>query len=168
MASKLTKPKRPSYSQEDIAAGLRALALYGGGSTRAARALASDGLPVDKGTLESWREKYAVEYEATVYELRQAIGQKVSDGAMEQVAAAHEVETMLIEETQKKLKDIPAQALAKAALSMSQVKKTNVEMARLLRNEPTVITEVKNIDESLDELRNLGVLDVEAEEIKGG
>lgn len=123
---------------------------------------------MSKQSLDQWREKYPVEYEGIVYELRQSIGQKVSDGAMETVAAAHEVEAALIAETQKKLHDIPAQALAKAALSMSQVKKTNAEMARLLRNEPTSITEVRAIDESLDELKSLGVIDVEAEEVKGG
>jgi hypothetical protein len=165
--------RRPSsprdYSELDIATGLRALALYGGNAAKASRALLSDGRPIPEKTLCSWRDgKYAVQYEELVYELRQSIGQKVSDDAMEVAVQASEVETALIAATQANLHDIPAKDLAKAALNMAQLKKTNIEAARLLRNEPTQITETRNVYESLEELKSLGVIDVEAEEIKGG
>ena len=151
----------------DVATGLRALALYGGNAQKAAKALLAEGRPIPAKTLTQWRNgKHAVEYEDIVHELRQAIGQKVSDEAMEVAAAASEVEAELIAETKAQLHDIPAKDLAKAALNMSQIKRTNIESARLLRNEPTQITETRNVDESIEELRSLGVIDVEAEEIE--
>lgn len=151
----------------DVATGLRALALYGGNAQKASKALTAEGRPIPAKTLTNWRNgKYAVQYEDLVHDMRQAIGQKVSDDAMEVAAAASEVEAKLIAETQAQLHDIPAKDLAKAALNMSQIKRTNIESARLLRNEPTQITETRNVDESLEELRALGVIDVEAEEIE--
>lgn len=171
MASGLEKrkPKTPTdYTELDVAVGLRALALYGGNAAKAARALVSDGRPISEKTLRNWRDgKYAVQYEDLVYELRQSIGQKVSDEAMEIAAQASEVETALISATQANLHDIPAKDLAKAALNMAQIKRTNVETARLLRNEPTQITEHRSVDDSLAELRSLGVIEVEAEEVEG-
>lgn len=155
------------WTQLDIATGLRTLALYGGNVTRAAAALKAEGKPISTKVLASWKnEKYAVQYEDIVYELRQSIGQKISDDAMEVAAAASGVEAALIAETQRQLADIPAKDLAKSALNMAQIKRNNVETARLLRNEPTQITETRSVDESLDELRALGVIDVEAEEIE--
>jgi hypothetical protein len=162
------RPKSPrDYTELDVATGLRTLALYGGNSAKASRALLSQGRPIPEKTLRDWRDgKYAVQYEDLVYDLRQSIGQKVSDEAMEIAAQATEVETALISATQANLHDIPAKDLAKAALNMAQIKKTNIEAARLLRNEPTQIVENRSVYESLEELKALGVIDVEAEEIK--
>jgi hypothetical protein len=155
------------WTMVDVAAGLRALALYGGNAERAARALAESGPPIAAKTLRQWkRGKYAVQYEEIVYELRQTIGHKVSDDAMEVAAAASEVEAQLISETKAQLHDIPAKDLAKAALNMAQIKRTNIESARLLRNEPTQITEHRSVDESIEELRALGVIEVDAEEVE--
>jgi hypothetical protein len=155
------------WTQLEIATGLRTLALYGGNAARASASLTADGRPISAKVLTSWKkEKYAVQYEDIVYELRQSIGQRISDDAMEVAAAASDVEAALITETQRQLADIPAKDLAKSALNMAQIKRNNVETARLLRNEPTQITETRSVDESLDELRALGVIDVEAEEIE--
>lgn len=155
------------WSQLEVATALRTLALYGGNASRASSVLTAEGKPISAKVLTSWKkEKYAVEYEDIVYELRQSIGQRISDDAMEVAAAASDVEATLIAETQRQLADIPAKDLAKSALNMAQIKRNNVETARLLRNEPTQITETRSVDESLDELRALGVIDVEAEEIE--
>lgn len=168
--SEVGKPKSArDWTELDVATGLRVLALYGGNASKASRALIAEGRPIPESTLLSWRnEKYAVQYEDLVYEMRQSIGQKVSDESMEIAAKATEVESALIAATQANLHDIPAKDLAKAALNMAQIKRTNIESARLLRNEPTQITEVRNVDESLEELKSLGVIDVEAVEEDGG
>jgi hypothetical protein len=172
MASDLEKrrPNSPTdYTELDVATGLRAMALYGGNAQKASRALTAEGRPIPAKTLKQWRDgRYAVQYEDMVYELRQSIGQKVSDEAMEIAAQATEVETALIAATQANLHDIPAKDLAKAALNMAQIKRTNVETARLLRNEPTQIVENRSVQDSLEELRSLGVIEVEVEEIEGG
>ena len=162
------KPATPQDMTElDIAEGLRMLALYGGNSAKASAALLSEGRPISASTLQRWRtETYPVQYEDIVYRLRQDIGQKVSDGAMETATAAHALEAEMIAKAQQNLHEIPAKDLPKAALNMAQVKRTNVEVARLLRNEPTAITEVRDYSESLDELKALGIIEVEAEEVE--
>lgn len=160
------KPASPSDMTElDIAEALRYMALYGGNAARAAQAMLADGRPVTAETIRGWAKgKYAIQYEDIVYRLRQDIGQRVSDDAMETAAAANSVEAELIARAQAELHAIPAEQLPKAALNMAQVKRTNVETARLLRNEPTAITETRDYQESIDELKALGVLSVEAEE----
>jgi hypothetical protein len=161
------KPATAQANTElDIAEGLRMLALYGGNANRASAALLSEGRPISAATLRIWQtEKYPVQYEDIAYRLRQDIGQKVSDGAMENATAAHALEAEMIAQAQQNLHKIPAKDLPKAALNMAQVKRTNVEVARLLRNEPTAITEVRDYTESLDELKSLGIIEVEAEEV---
>lgn len=154
------------YSQVEVAEGLRVLALYGGNYKRAEAALKAQGLPISNDTLKVWRtEKYPVEYEDIVYRLRETIGQQVSDGAMEVADSAQQLSSEMIARLQENLHEVPAKELAKAALNMAQTSRTNVEVARLLRNEPTSIQEVRSVDESLDVLRDLDVIDVEAEEV---
>jgi hypothetical protein len=154
------------YTQLDVAKALRALALYGGNAARASKALTAEGLPVPVPTLEQWRSTtYPVEYEQIVYELRQKIGSQVSDGAMEVAVDAQQLSAEMIARLQRELHEVPAKELAKAALNMAQTSRTNIEVARLLRNEPTSITEVRSVDETLDVLRDLDVIDVEAEEL---
>jgi hypothetical protein len=155
------------YTQVEVAQALRTLALYGGSESRAARALASEGLPIPKETLALWRsERYPVEYEDIVYRLRESIGSQVSDGAMEVASNAQALSAQMIDRLQAELHEVPAKELAKAALNMAQTSRTNVEVARLLRNEPTSIQEVRSVDETLDVLADLDVIDVEAEEVE--
>lgn len=162
--SEIEKPS--DFTQIDIAQALRTLALYGGSYTRAARALTSEGRPVPADRLKRWREdQYAVEYEDIVYELREKIGSQVSDGAMEVAAGAQELSAKMVARLQNELHDVPAKELAKAALNMAQTSRTNIEVARLLRNEPTSINEVRSVDETLATLRDLDVIDVTAEEV---
>lgn len=151
----------------DIAEGLRMLALYGGDAARASRAMLAEGRPVSTSTLRKWKdEDHAVQYEDIVYRLRQNIGQRISDDAMENATAAQSIEAEMISRAQQNLHEIPAKDLPKAALNMAQVKRTNVEVARLLRNEPTAITETRDYAESLDELKGLGIIEVQAEEVE--
>lgn len=158
-----TEIEKPNdYTQIDVGMGLRALALYGGNYARASRALTADGRPIPPKLLKTWREDtYAIEYEAVVYELREKIGSQVSDGAMEVAVSAQELSAQMVAQLQENLHEVPAKELAKAALNMAQVSRTNVEVGRLLRNEPTSITEVRSVDESLAALEDLDVIDVE-------
>lgn len=161
------QPNSPTdYTELDKAEALRALALYGGSPAKAARALASEGRIISTATLTSWREEHAVQYEEIVHGLRQQIGQHMSDTAVEVAGQAADLEAQMIARAQENLHEIPAAQLPKAALNMAQVKRTNIEVARLLRNEPTQITENRSVYESLDELKALGVIEVEAEEVE--
>lgn len=150
------------FTQLDIAMGLRALALYGGNCQRASQALTAEGRPVPPGKLKKWRdEDYPVQYEEIVYNLRSKIGEQVSDGAMEVATQAQDLSVQLMDQLKENLVELPASQLAKAALNMAQTSRTNVEVARLLRNEPTQITEVRTVDDSLDTLKELDILDID-------
>lgn len=154
------------FTQLDIAMGLRALALYGGNCQRASQALTAEGRPIPPGRLKQWKEDdYPVQYEEIVYTLRQKIGEKISDGAMEVASAAQSLSHQLIDQLQENLVELPASQLAKAALNMAQTSRTNIEVARLMRDQPTAITEVRTLDDSLDTLKDLDVLDVEAADV---
>lgn len=159
----VTDIQKPSdFSQLDIAMGLRALALYGGNCQQASRALTAEGRPITPDRLKKWKEEdYPVQYEEVVYTLRQKIGEQISDGAMEVAANAQQLSNQMIDLLQENLAQIPASQLAKAALNMAQTSRTNVETARLLRDQPTQITEVRTVDDSLDTLKELDILSVD-------
>lgn len=155
------------FNELDRAVAFKVLALNGGNYSKAARALKSEGRPIHPDTLQRWREEtYPVEYETIVEEMRSRISSHVSDGAMETAVNAQEVTGEMIARLQENLHEVPIKDLPKAALNMAQTSRTNAEVARLLRNEPTSIVEVRTIDESLDVLRDLDVIDVTAEEVE--
>lgn len=155
------------FTEPEIAEALRVLALYGGSYARASTALHAQGLPITASRLKTWRtETYPVQYEDTVYRLRESIGQQVSDGAMEVAANAQALSSEMIARLQENLHDVPVKELAKAALNMAQTSRTNAEVARLLRNEPTSIQEVRSVDETLDVLRDLDVIDVPESDVE--
>ena len=158
------------YNEIEIQTGLRVLALCGGNITRAHKQLAGAGKHIPKSTLRDWRnETYCVRYEEILADLRQEIGEKVSDEAMEIAGQATQVEKQLIEELQEKLHEIPEGQLAKSALAMAQSKEINTRTARMLRDQPTSITEVRDPDDIIAELKHLGLVqgsvDSTAEEV---
>ena len=153
------------FTEEDIALALRTIALVGGNCTRAATILESEGREVSHTTLRKWKdEKYPVQYEEIVYNLRESIGSKVSDGAMEVATQAQDLSAEMVRRLQENLHEVPTKDLAKAALNVAQTSRTNVEVARLLRNQPNSIVEVRSVDESLDRLKELDVIDVDVVE----
>jgi hypothetical protein len=163
-----TEIQKPSdFTQLDVAMGLRALALYGGNCQRASQALTAEGRPIPPGRLKKWKEEdYPVQYEEVVYTLRQKIGEQVSDGAMETAANAQQLSNQMIDLLQENLAELPASQLAKAALNMAQTSRTNIEVARLLRDQPTQITEVRTLDDSLDTLKELDLLDIDPGDVE--
>lgn len=157
--------RRKHYTELEVAQGLRQLALYGGNLQRTSDTLKAEGLEVSTATLKRWRnEDYPVQYEDIVYKLRQTIGSQVSDGAMEVAVDAMDASAQLVERVQQNLTEIAPKDAAKAALNLAQTGRTHVEVARLLRNEPNSIVEVRSVDESLDRLEELDVVDATVEE----
>lgn len=155
------------WGPEEIELGLRTLVLTGGNAAAAARRLASmeDPRPIDRRTLQHWKEdRFAHRYEQLVAEIRADLTTNVADQAMGLAEEVAEVEAELIRETRAKLKDIPAQHLARSALALAQVRSTNVQTARLLREQPTQISEIRDPAEILAELRDLKVIDAEVVE----
>ena len=159
--------KRPDFTEADVEVGLRLLVLSGGDESRAARLMASEGRPVDPRTLRSWRdERYAQRYSALTHEIANDISLETASRSMELAGMAQSVEEDMIREAQHKLKDIPARDLARSALAMAQIGETHTKTSRLLRDQPTSITEVRDVSEIMAELKHLEVIEGTAEEVE--
>lgn len=161
------QPAHPNdYTEVDVEMAMRVLALYGGNCVRASEVLKSEGRPISVEKLRQWkRETHIVRYEKAVDELRARIGTRVSNEAMEVVSRAASIEDALMDRLEDEVHALKPGELAKAALNVAQTKRTNVEIARLLRNEPTSIVENRTVEESLDTLKDLGIaVTVEAQE----
>ena len=159
------QPDSPQhYTEADIEQGLSILALHGGNARRAAEILDGEGRPIPERTLEAWRDTvHAVRYENTLARLRQEIGTQVSDQAMEIATGAAVVEAELVRKAGETLGALEPKELTKAALNMSILKKNNIEAARVLRNEPTVVVESRDVGDTLDALKTLGVINMQKE-----
>jgi leucyl aminopeptidase len=83
---------------------------------------------------------------------------------MEVATQAQDLSAEMVRRLQENLHEVPTKDLAKAALNVAQTSRTNVEVARLLRNQPNSIVEVRSVDESLDRLKELDVIDVDVVE----
>lgn len=148
-----------AYNEMDIEMGLRLMALNGGSPTKAHRQMVSAGRPVPISTLKDWRENaHSVRYAETLSELRAEIGETVASEATEIAGLATQVEKELITNLQNQLHDLEARELANAALKMAQAKEINVRTARVLRDQPTSITEVRDPNDIIAELTHLGLV----------
>ena len=154
------RPDGPNrWSEEEVETALRILAMNGGAITRSAEMLAGEGLPIPRGTLSEWKTKSrAVQYEKALSTLREEIGHVVSDRAMAIATHAATVEAELVMRAGETLGDLEPKELTKAALNLAILKKNNVETARVLRNEPTVVVGSKDVGDTLDSLRQLGII----------
>lgn len=161
------QPGSPTHwGEEDVATALHVLALNGGDCTRAREILTAEGRPIPLKTLLDWKNNiHAVRYEETVYNLRKEIGSVVSDRAMANATAANNLQAEMLAKAAETLAIDPPKDLTKAALNLALVQKNNVETARILRDQPTSIVEVRNVDETIADLADLGIITVEAEEL---
>jgi hypothetical protein len=72
--------KRPAkYSENEIANGLAALALFSGSSTKAARALKQQGMEIPAATLRSWKQRLPEKYQRAQAEVNERIWANVGD-----------------------------------------------------------------------------------------
>lgn len=165
MGNELTAPNQ--WSDTDIELALRTMALTGGSPTKTAALMEQEGRPIPATTLTTWRDTtHAVRYENIVDQVRGEISKRVANRAMHIAGEAAQVEAGLVERAGDTIRELDAKDLTKAALNMAQLKKQNVETARVLREQPTQIVATQDVGDALARLQALGVLNVEAQEIE--
>lgn len=147
------------YSEHEVELGLATLALSGGNTGRAEKVLASKGISIPRQTLREWMEvTYPERYTATLSNMRDKVGEQVASESMEIAAMTTVVERDMVARLQRELHDVPADKLAAAVQKLAQAKEQNARTARLLRDQPTSVTEIRDPAEIIAELKSLGVI----------
>lgn len=149
------------WNEVEIESGLAAVALCGGNTSQAEKVLASRNLPIPRTTLKDWIESvYPERYTQTLANLKDNIGEYVASEAMDIAAAQTIAEKQVIQKLQSQIvgEEMPVKDLANAAQKLAQAKETNARTSRLLREQSTNITEVRDPAEIIAELTHLGVL----------
>lgn len=162
--------KRRSYSLEDREAGLAALVLQAGSSTKAHQALKQQGLDVPQQTLDSWKTQHAERYAELQAHLAPKVADKIAAGAERLALMIEEAESKLIASMMDDLESMDAKEKAAALRNLSTSKALQVDkLSSPLRGRPTVIHQAQDAGQALIELgRRLGfAVDSTAEEIKG-
>lgn len=151
----------PKWNEQEIESGLAAVALCGGNTSQAEKVLASRNLPIPRSTLKDWVEHVHPErYTQTLANLKDNIGEYVASEALDIAAAQTVVEKQVVQRLQAQIMDeeVPVKDLANAAQKLAQSKEINARTSRLLREQSTNITEVRDPAEIIAELTHLGVL----------
>lgn len=153
------KPVTGRYSAEEREIALRLLATNGGNIQRTSQQLAHTGRAVDETALKHWRDvQHARRYAELCVEVAHDVAANTAGEAMEIAADASKAEREYIAAAQRKIDEVPARDLAKAAQALASAKMTNVQSARLLREQPTQIQETRDIATLVGILQREGVL----------
>lgn len=145
-------------SEEEVQLGLRVLALCNGEAAQASRLLKSEGVDIPRNTLTGWKNgTHAHRYLEMLHEHQQEISSRTADTAMQLAGRAQQGSADLVEETIKRKEEIEPKDLARSALALTQVTAEQVRTGRLLREQPTSISEVREPNELIEELKALGI-----------
>ena len=150
---------RARYDDSTVDLALELVARAGGKVSVAESQLASEGIPISRGTLETWVEH---SFPQRYWQIRKDLGEDVSEDvagrALERARRADEAQALVLEETIAKYKEISPDALPKAAQSLATAKKQDIEMSQLLRNKPTSRPQI-DIKGTIASLERLGVVE---------
>lgn len=151
-------PKGIVHSEENVQLGLRVLALCNGEAAQASRLLKSEGVDIHRNTLTGWKNgTYSHRYLEMLHEQQQQIASRTADTAMELAGRAQAVSAELIEKTSERINEIEPKDLARSALAATQVTAEQVRTGRLLREQPTSISEIREPNEIIEELKALHI-----------
>jgi hypothetical protein len=81
-------------------------------------------------------------------------------GRLKRAQEADEAEKVYLEKAIEKVDRVDPEHLAKNALAIVNAKSHNVEVAQLLRNQPTAIVETRSVEELMGVLIRAGVIEV--------
>jgi hypothetical protein len=161
-----------NHSEQEVKLALELMAINGGAIKPAHDILKAEGIVVSRNTLPKWRDHYFPRlYAATRRELGKDISEKIAGKAFERALQADAIQEKYLQEAEARLKDVEPNHLAKNVQALATAKGQDIEKARLLRNEPSEIKEVRTVDEITAFLISKGIakrvdeIDGEAEEI---
>ncbi len=152
-----SRARAGDYSPEEVERGLMEVALCGGNTRRAHRALKERGLQISRSTLLKWAtERHVDRYD----ELRREVIPKVHDRMAresEDLAIEYgEAERKTLERYLQVLPELKPAEAAGAARNMATSRGIATDKALTLRGQPTQITEHRSVDETLKALARLG------------
>lgn len=150
---------RLHHSDAQVDLALRLLVLNGGRVEPTVKMLKEEGLSLTRATLQGWRTK---QFPRRYWQIRQELGKDMSEEvagrALERALQADEAAQAYVEKAVERLPEVPAEHLAKNALSLTQAMSVSVEKAQLLRERPTEIVETRSVSELFADLERLGVI----------
>lgn len=146
------------YTDEEVNLALKLLAINGGAPATTQLQLADEGWKISRNTLKAWRDnQFARRYAETRRSMGKEISEKIAGQAMERALQADEAQQLYLQAAIDKVNEVDANHLAKNVASLSQAKATEIEKARLLRNEPDSIQETRTLEENVAVLERLEV-----------
>jgi hypothetical protein len=141
MASEVAK--RTSYTEAEIRLGLTEVALCSGNTRLAAGRLKDAGKPIPRSTLEQWARTRPEQYEEVVREILPRVNEVVAAECISVARLAADAEVETLKRYHEVLPQLPARDVPGALRNVSTTKGINIQRARELRGEPTVIRHEK-------------------------
>jgi hypothetical protein len=146
------------YGADDRETALRLLAHNGGNVQRTIAQLQSEGRAIDGSHLANWRDiTHARRYAELCIEVANDVSANAAGEAMEIATEASLAEREYLAAARAKIDEVPARDLARSAQALTQVKAGQIHSARLLREQPTTITETRDLGELVEILEHANV-----------
>lgn len=151
---KRTRVERPEADKER---GLLFLAMAAGNAAQAERDLAAIGAPIPIQTLRRWAKADPERYERIQTEVHTRLHHKMAAEAEALVAKAATVQHAYLDRMVAEVAEIPSKELPKAFQATAVAAGIHTDKSRLLRDEPTTITDNRTADEIMRKLVAMGV-----------
>lgn len=164
--AEIVQSNRMQYDVETVELALRVIVLNGGNCSRAARQLLNHGYDIGRRTLTHWKdETHATRYEQVLAEVRAELDKSVADTSMAIADESQEVTALMVRDLKEKFVDMEARDLARSVQALAQASATQVQTARLLKDQPTSINELRPPSEILADLKDAGIIEGTAQEV---
>ncbi len=152
------------HSDAEVDLALKLLVLNGGKTIVTEEQLLSENVRVHRNTLRTWRDfAFPRRFAQIRHELGREVTEEIAGRALEKAFLADDAEKKYLEEAIAKLHEVDPNHLAKNAQALSNAKSNNIQVAQLLRDRPTEITEHRGLEELVGTLARIapGVVEVE-------
>jgi hypothetical protein len=160
-------PHRKDYTDQEVEAGLTALALCSGHRERAAELVKETGLEIPAETIRSWANRTRVEDYARIREqVAPRLQAELAEVHEALATGAAELEAKTINRLDQRLDqgDVEDKDLANILKNLAIAGGVHVDKAQLLKNLPTVIVK-RDASEVLRKLQSRGIV-VDAEVVE--
>lgn len=149
--------KLKKFSVEDVETVLGVCAMLGGNASRTSESVKEEyGIDIHPITIRQWVDKkFPSRYAQIQASLGSEINEVVKGRIGELAMRSAELQGRLLDRLDERLRDetdVPIKELAPAIRNIAQSVDVNLKQKQLLENKPTHITEVRTIEETIEEL----------------
>lgn len=155
------------YTEDQVTAGLMAVAAHAGGYKRASRSIKweTHGFTVSAGTLSEWvRYKYPQRYMELRDKYRDQLEKQLADQQTDIAAQAVETAALAVEQARERLETGKDQDPARTAANLATVQEKAMRSSLTLQNRPSTIKETRDLPEILRRLAALKVIEIPEEQ----